>query len=114
MTADELLRYLGFQGNYRGYKQLLFAVECVAEDEDSILNVYKCVYEVVGLRTNASAKSVEKNIRTIIKASWEKEHTRRQFEIISGYPYEEKPSTSEFLDIAADYLRKHKDAENVN
>jgi uncharacterized protein (UPF0335 family) len=106
MTSDELLRKLGFPGNYSGYKQLVMAIERVEEDEDRILNVYHDVYDVIAGSTGAGAKSVEKNIRTLIKAAWRKEYTVRTFEEISGYPCPERPSTSEFLDVTSNYLRK--------
>lgn len=106
MTAAELLREIGIPGNYVGYKQLLYAVELVTEDEDRVLNVYRDVYLPVGQRCNTSATNVEKNIRTVLQAAWQRgDFTRIRYGRIAGYNCPKRPAAGEFLDVVSDYLR---------
>lgn len=112
MTGEGLLRYLGVPGNYCGFKQLSMAIECVAENEYRILNIYHDIYEVIAENTGSTPKGVEKNIRTLISVSWQKEYFRIQFEAISGCPYPDKPLPSEFLDIVSNFMRKHVDTDD--
>lgn len=106
MTADELLRGIGIPGNYVGYKQLLYAVELVTEDEDRVLNVYRDVYTPVGERYHTSAANVEKNIRTVLQVAWQRgEFTQRQYGQIAGFNSPRRPAAGEFLDAVSNYLR---------
>ena len=105
MSSDEVLRSIGFPGNYVGYKQLVSAMEIATENEDSILNIYHSIYEKVALSFGTNAKSVEKNIRTLLMVAWQKEFTVREYERIAGYPCTNRPSISEFLDVMSNYLR---------
>lgn len=106
MRSVDLVRKMGIPGNYAGHKQLILAVELAIENEDCILNMYRDIYAVVGDKFGASAVSVEKNIRTVLQAAWQRSnHTQRCFEEIAGYPCPHRPCTSEFLDIVSNYLR---------
>jgi len=110
MTGTELVRELGIPGNYAGYRELICAIELVAEDEDRILSVYREVYSVVGAKFNTSPFNVEKNIRTVLQVAWQRsDFTRRQYERLAGYECGARPFTSEFLDVAAAYLRRERD-----
>lgn len=106
MTAAELMREIGIPGNYVGYKQLLTAIDLVNEDEDRILNVYRDVYTPVGDKYHTSAANVEKNIRTVLQAAWQRSNfTQRRYEQIAGYDCPKRPATSEFLDVVSNHLR---------
>ncbi|MCI2056022.1 MAG: sporulation initiation factor Spo0A C-terminal domain-containing protein [Oscillibacter sp.] len=108
MTADQLARELGIPGNYTGYRQLILAMELATEDENRILNIYRDIYGEIAQQNHTTARSVEKNIRTVLRAAWQRgPHTRRSYERIGGYSCMEKPVTSEFLDITSEYLRKN-------
>lgn len=107
MTVEELLRSLGIPGNYVGYKQLVLATQLAIEDEDRVLNMYNSIYETVAAEFGTSSKNVEKNIRTVIHFAWGKQYSRNQFSKIAGYPYIERPTASEFLDVVSNYSRKH-------
>lgn len=106
MTVAELVRRLGIPGNYVGYRQLICAIELVTENEDCILNVYRDVYAIVGKKFHTSAVNIEKNIRTVLQAAWQRNnYTSQQFELIAGYSSITRPSTSEFLNVTSNYLR---------
>lgn len=108
MTVEELLRSLGIPGNYVGFKQLVLATQLAVEDEDRILNMYNSIYETVAKEFGSSPKNVEKNIRMVIHSAWEKQYSRNQFSMLAGYPYMERPTASEFLDVVSNYSRKHR------
>lgn len=108
MSGADLLRELGIPGHYLGYRQLACALDLLAEKEERILNVYRDVYVVVGEHFHTTGGNVEKNIRTVLQAAWQRDYTRHQFERLAGYSSPNRPFASEFLDAVSAYLRTGK------
>lgn len=101
---QDLLRYLGCTGNYRGYQQTVVACELIEQDENLLLCVTTELYPKVAERFGCSSDSVERNIRTIIKHIW-KEHPDRLIEI-SYCNLKYPPTSAEFLDIIITYVQR--------
>ena len=102
---QSLIRSLGIGGNYQGYRYLTQAVQLCRTNEDYLLGVSKLLYPEIAKMNQATACSVERNLRTVINICWERGN-RALLESISPYPLLDKPTTGEFLDIVTDYLNR--------
>lgn len=62
-----LLSRLGITSNYVGCFQIAQAVEICVESPDKLTRMTKRVYAEVGKRYRVNWKSIERNIRTVVK-----------------------------------------------
>ena len=108
-STQSLLRYLKISGTYKGYKQMVTAIELAIEDEDRLLNVTIDLYPRVAQIHHTTSSCVQKNLRKIIAASWEN-GGREQLEALLGLTYDRRPFTKDFIDLLADYLKKSRAA----
>ena len=99
-----LIHRLGVTPGYRGYRQLIAALELVIENEDWLWNMMK-LYSEIGKRTGANSAAVERNIRTICERAWIV--NPRLLEQTIGYPINGKPTNSEFLAMLLGYEQRH-------
>ncbi len=105
MEAEELLRRLGITGQLKGFFYGIRMIERVEKDPAAITLITKCLYPEVAKQFGVSAGAVERNLRTVIRACWEK--TNHDFlDEIAKTHLTRKPTNSEFLDMAAAYLRR--------
>ena len=94
--------------NYKGHREIAYAVQLLLEDEDRLCAVVKEVYIPVAKHFNVEWNAVERNLRTAISRVW-RLRRQRLFEI-AGYEMEEPPTGSEFLDILLSYAQRQ---ENI-
>lgn len=99
----QTLRSLGVTANYRGYRQLCFALELVVEDEDRLLNIKHEVYVPIAEILHCNYKTIERNIRTVIDRVW-RTNRARLFEV-AGFSMEKQPTACEFIDYVANHIR---------
>lgn len=104
-TIDRVLLDLRVPSKYTGFRQLSRAVELSIQNEDCLLNINRNIYKVIAAEFNVEAKSIEKNIRTLLDAAW-KRGCRERYETITGYTYEVRPTVGEFLDTVSAYCQK--------
>lgn len=102
-----LVRSLGIGATYRGYRYLTLALSLCYENEDYLLGISKLLYPHIARVYNTSASSVERDLRTVINACWERGN-RELLKEISPCPLLNKPTTGEFLDILTDHLHRQK------
>ena len=102
-TIQQTLRSLGITANYRGYHQLCYIVELVAQDEDCLLNMNQRVYIPVAASFHCNPNTLERNIRTLISRVWEVNPNR--LSEIAGYQLEWPPTVTEFIDYVTNYVR---------
>ena len=100
-----LIRSLGINGTYRGYRYLCYGIKLCLEDEDYLLCISKLLYPEIARIFHTSGSSVERDIRTVINVCWEKGN-RRLLQEISLRPLSARPTSSVFLDILVGHLRQ--------
>nr|DAI57205.1 MAG TPA: Sporulation initiation factor Spo0A C terminal [Caudoviricetes sp.] len=105
---NNILRDLSIGKNYKGHREIAYAVQLLLEDEDRLCAVVKEVYIPVAKHFNVEWNAVERNLRTAISRVW-RLRRQRLFEI-AGYEMEEPPTGSEFLDILLSYAQRQ---ENI-
>ena len=67
-----LIRSLGINGTYRGYRYLCYGIKLCLEDEDYLLCISKLLYPEIARIFHTSGSSVERDIRTVIRVCWER------------------------------------------
>ena len=100
-----LIRKLGIHATYRGYHYLAFAISLAMHDEDYLLFVTRWLYPDIAKRFQTTAGNVERNLRTVVSVCWERGN-RELLEQIAGRELTNKPTTGEFIDMLADYLKQ--------
>ena len=106
-STQSLLRYLKIPGTYKGYRQLVTAIDLAIEDEDRLLNVTIDLYPLVAEIHHTTSSCVQKNLRKTIATCWEN-GGKEQLEALLDLTYERRPFTKDFIDLLADYLKKNK------
>lgn len=99
----ELLQQLGITANYRGFYPTSLALALAAQDPRRLEAVTKDIYYAVAAQTGDQWKTVERNIRTAVRRAWAVNPDLLQR--MAGYPMFGPPTVSEFLAIAASWLR---------
>lgn len=103
------LQRLGITKRYRGYTQVLFAIEMALENEECLQNVTERVYKVVASQCRCDPSCVERNIRTISHVAWKTNRTHLRN--IAGYPLYAFPAASEFISIMTAYLQRARETQ---
>lgn len=97
------LRMMGIIKPSKGYLAMIPAVKLAMENPSRLSYITKEIYMNVAHAQKISPLCVERNIRTLIEAIWERKdhgYLNKIFEI----PIEEKPSNKEFITALAQYL----------
>lgn len=104
MNAEQLLRRLGLSGRLKGFGYTTYMIEQAAKDPSAVRLITKSLYPETARRFQASVSAVERNLRTLVYSCWS--HGDRAFlEVVAGRHIPRRPTNSEFLDLAAAYLR---------
>lgn len=98
------LQLLGITKRYRGYTQVLLAIELEMENEECLQNVTEQVYKVVAGRCSCDPSCVERNIRTVSHVAWKA--NRARLRTIAGYPLYAFPAAAEFISLMTAYLQR--------
>ncbi len=104
INAERLLRSLGVSGRLVGFKFLVFIAEKLVENPDEWQWLTKGVYPDTGKRFDVDSRSVERGIRGVIKACWERED-RKTLDYVAGVHLEKRPTNAEFIDMLVAFLR---------
>ena len=96
------LQRLGITKRYRGYTQVLFAIEMALENEECLQNVTERVYKVVASQCRCDPSCVERNIRTVSCLIWRK--NRPLLEQLARGHLVQKPCTAQLLAILSTSL----------
>ncbi len=92
-----LLSGLGITANYTGFFYAAHATCLCASDMEYLLLVTKRLYPEVAAYYSTSAKSVERNIRTVIDIAWE--CNPKLLMHLAKRELRSKPTVTEFLAI---------------
>lgn len=105
MDAELLLRHLGVSGKLRGFRYAVYMIERIVEDPTAIFLITKILYPETAKRFGVSYNKVERDLRTVILACWN-QLDRKFLEEVAGVHLQRRPTSSEFLDMSAAYLRR--------
>lgn len=106
MDAEQLLRRVGASGKFKGFPSAVYMIERAEKDPSVTVLVTKRLYPETARHFGVSVTSVERNLRTVIRACWERPD-RDFLEEVAGTRLCRRPTNSEFLDMTAAYLRRH-------
>lgn len=105
MDANKLLRSLGVNGRYIGFRYVKYMIEQILVNPDKIHLVTKRLYPDTAKHFGVSTSSMERAVRTVIQICWERDD-RNMLEKMAGHKLERIPTNVEFLDMMVDYIRR--------
>ncbi len=100
--VETLLRQLGANGSYVGFRYALYGICRVHQDPELTTYICKGLYTEIALHFHTTVSSAERNIRTLVRIIWEHGDRNRLNEIF----YRElpaKPTNAAFIDAVARY-----------
>ena len=105
MNTEQLLRNLGATGNLKGFRYAVHMIELAEQDPTAVTKVTKYLYPETARHFNVSPSVVERNLRTVIRACWNRPN-RELLEKVAGTHLHRQPTNGEFVDMTAAYLRR--------
>ena len=102
---SEIYRFfllLGITPNYLGFYQAAYAVALCMKEPDRLISVTKSIYPDVAKYFRTSAGSVERNIRTVARISWDS-HSKVLSDL-SSESLQKQPTVSQFLSLIVFYF----------
>lgn len=97
MDYHAILLQLGIAPNYKGYHQMLTALEIVEANPESLTMVTKWLYPAVAKRHQTNWKQVERNLRIVVRVAWGTNQDLLQK--LSPIPVKKRPTVSQFISI---------------
>lgn len=106
LAVESILREFKLKSGSLGMSEIKYAVVLLHEDGFMIHEIGHRLYpEVARFFENASASTVEKNIRFAKNEAWEK--NPQLLSKVMGKPVTSRPSAGEFLDSLRYYMEVH-------
>lgn len=105
--TTQFLRDAAVPPHIRGYQYLRDSIMIVAQKKENINSVTKLLYPLVGKMNHTSSGCVERAIRHAIEITFRNQHTpllEKLFSYLKANE-KEKPTSAEFIAVAADYIR---------
>lgn len=102
-NIETTLRELGVVGTLRGKKRLIEVVRLVLEDENRLMAITKEVYMPAAKACGVQWMTLERSIRTVVNRLWQM--NRSGLDRVAGFELPEKPSSSEFIAMLAEYIQ---------
>lgn len=99
----KLLRSMGATGNLRGFDYIVFIIYQKLQNPNQNYWTTKMAYPETAAHFKVTPGSVERSIRTIIVAIWDK-YDHSDIDRVAGRHLEDIPTNTEFLDILSAYL----------
>ncbi len=103
-VIQETLRSLGVTRTYRGFRHVEKAIGLALENENRLEAVTKEIYQEVAEEFDCKWSAVERNIRTVVQRVWSV--NKEGLIQIAGYPLENAPTASEFIEIITNYIQR--------
>ncbi|MCD8158247.1 MAG: sporulation transcription factor Spo0A [Clostridiales bacterium] len=101
-----LLHDIGITPNLKGFRYLRSAVTMVMEDEAIIEAVTKVIYPEIAKEYKTTPVRAERAIRHAIETSWERDNGETITRVFNLSKSSKRPTNSEFIGLAAEYLKK--------
>lgn len=102
---SEIYRFLlllGITPNYLGFYQTAYAVALCIKEPERLISITKSLYPDVAKYFHTSTGSVERNIRTVAKISWDS-HSKVLSELSSDC-LQKQPTAAQFLSLVVFYF----------
>lgn len=102
---SEIYRFfllLGITPNYLGFYQAAYAVALCMKEPERLISITKSLYPDVAKNFRTSAGSVERNIRTVVRISWDS-HSKILSDL-SSESLRKQPTVSQFLSLIVFYF----------
>ena len=91
-----VLMRLGITPNYKGFYQMLTALEIVEADPEALTLVTKRLYPAVAKRHHVSWKQVERNLRRVTRVAW---NANNFIQAHALCPLGRQPTVTQFISI---------------
>lgn len=101
-----LLRRLGSNNSYKGFRYTAYGVSRVIQDHELLTYISKGLYVEIACRYLTTIGCVERNIRTVVKTIWE-HGDRKLLNEVFGLELDQKPHNGAFMDALAHYVVEH-------
>lgn len=101
--TTQLLRKLGVDGSYSGFKYTVYGIDKTIQNPELITYICKGLYTEIAIEYHVNVSNVERNIRTIIDTIW-KSGNRRLLNEICGRELTERPKNAFFIDAISQYI----------
>lgn len=102
----DVLYNLGAIANYVGFFHTSYAIFLSVEEPDRLRLITKWLYPDVAKHYGTNWKAVERNIRSTVSSIW-RGHSG-ELSKLAGFPLQDKPSNTLFLEILSDYCSCHR------
>lgn len=102
-TAQRLLRQLGVNGSYAGFKYTACGITKTINNPELITYICKGLYAEIAIQYHVNISNVERNIRTIVDIIW-KSGNRKLLNEVCGKELTEKPKNAYFFDAISQYI----------
>ncbi len=102
----KLLHDIGITPNLKGFRYLRSAITMVMEDEAIIEAVTKVIYPEIAKEYKTTPVRAERAIRHAIETSWERDDGQTITNVFNLPKSSKRPTNSEFIGLAAEYLKK--------
>lgn len=99
------LRRLHIPGNIHGFNYLTFMLLDVIPNPGRLILITKNLYPDTARAFGVSWFHVERSVRTAVSISWNR-GGRETLDQMACHHLDERPTTAQFLDIVADYIRR--------
>jgi len=106
-TVQETLRRFGVTRCYKGFDYMAFALNLSMQNEDCLTAMTREIYLPIAHRFGVNWMAAERNIRTITARAWQV--NPQLLQEMAGYPLNDTPTNSEFLEILTHYLTTQKE-----
>ena len=109
ITAKSVLHQLGIGKSYSGYDYVLYALELISLDSNSLTCITKVLYSDVARKFQTSNTCVERNIRKVIEVIWKNAQENQYWieQIFGARCLKNKPSNKEFLELLHEYVKSY-------
>ena len=90
-----VLMRLGVAPNYKGFYQMLTALEIVEANPEALAMVTKWLYPAVAKRHQTNWRQVERSLKIVVRVAW---GTNQDFlQKLSPLPVKKRPTVSQFI-----------------
>lgn len=102
--AGKLLRQLGVDGSYLGFKYVIYGICMTVQKPDLTTYVCKGLYVEIAAHFHTTVNCAERNIRTIVKTIWDNGNRKLMSKIFCR-KLTARPKNAAFIDALTDYLK---------
>lgn len=100
--AETLLRKLGADGSYVGFRYVVYGICRVHQNPDLTTYICKGLYTEIAVHFHTTVSCAERNIRTLVNTVW-KRGSRKLLNEIFYRELTQKPTNAAFIDAITQY-----------